>query len=73
MMRTLLLSFSLLLSLAALSAKPRESQEPLNIGSRLELFVDRYLVDRLEGTRLLLHEPRPAGVALKVDRPWKAG
>ncbi len=71
MMRTLLLSFSLLLSLAALSAKPRESQEPLNIGSRLELFVDRFLIDRLEGVRLLLHEPRPAGVALKVDRPWE--
>jgi len=71
MMRTVLLIFSLLLSLAALSAKPRESQEPLDIGSRLELFVDRYLVDRLEGARLLLHEPRSAGVAIKVDRPWE--
>ena len=71
MMRTVLLIFSLLLSLAALSATPRESQEPLDIGSRLELFVDRYLVDRLEGARLLLHEPRSGGVAIKVDRPWE--
>ncbi len=70
-MRTLLFISSLLLSLAALSAKPPEFQEPLDIGSRLELFVDRYLIDRLEGVRLQLHEPRPAGVAIKVDRPWE--
>ena len=71
-MRTLLLVFSLLLSLAALPAKPAESQGSLDIGSRRELFVDRYLIKRLEGARLMLHEPRPAGVAIKVDRPWES-
>jgi len=30
------------------------------IGSRLELFVDRWLIERLEGTHLKLHEPTPA-------------
>ncbi len=35
----------------------------LNIGSRLEPFVDRHLIDRLEGTTLTLHAP------VKVPRP----
>ncbi|MFO0878170.1 MAG: exo-alpha-sialidase [Gemmataceae bacterium] len=30
-----------------------------DIGSRRELFVDRYLIERLENTTLRLHEPRP--------------
>ena len=31
----------------------------VNIGSRLELFVDRHIVDRLEGTGFQLHRPQP--------------
>ena len=45
----------------------------LDIGSRLELFVDHYLIDRLAGVRLKLHEPQPAGIVLKFDRPWEGG
>ena len=32
----------------------------LNIGSRRELFVDRFLIDKLDGLDLKLHEPRPS-------------
>jgi hypothetical protein len=32
--------------------------EVVNIGSRLELFIDRYLIDKLENVQLRLHEPR---------------
>ncbi len=32
----------------------------LNIKSRRELFVDRFLIDKLDGMDLKLHEPRPA-------------
>jgi len=39
---------------AAASANPTETTETLDIGSRLELFVDEYLIDRLEGARLQL-------------------
>jgi hypothetical protein len=42
-----------------------------DIGTRRELFVDTFLIDRLEGARLMLHRPRPAGVALTFDRPWE--
>jgi hypothetical protein len=43
----------------------------LDIGSRLELFVDSYLIDKLDGTSLRLHSPRPAEVAIRFDRPWE--
>ena len=46
-------------------------QEEVKLGARRELFVDYYLIDRLEGARLELHEPRPAEVAIRVDRPWE--
>lgn len=41
------------------------------LGSRLELFVDDYLIERFEGAALKMHEPRPAGVAVRFDRPWE--
>ena len=42
-----------------------------DIGSRREIFVDYYLIDRLAGARLKLHHPRSAEVVLKRDRPWE--
>ena len=44
---------------------------PLNIGNRRELFVDPFLIDRLENVRLKLHEPIPGGVAIQIDKPWE--
>ena len=43
----------------------------LDIGSRLELFVDRYLVERLDGVELKLHSPTPREVAFRFDAPWE--
>ena len=45
--------------------------QPLQIGSRLELFVDDYLIDTIEGLTLQLHSPQPAGRALAFDQPWE--
>jgi len=47
------------------------AEEPAAIGSRRELFVDHYLVDRLEGTRLVLHRPHDEGPVLRFDKPWE--
>ncbi len=44
---------------------------PIEIGGRRELFVDRALIESMRGVELRLHEPRPAGVALRLDRPWE--
>ena len=41
------------------------------ISSRLELFVDNHLIDRLAGTELMLHRPAPQDVSLVFDRPWE--
>ena len=41
------------------------------IGSRLELFVDDWLIDRMSGTSLKLHHPAPQETALDFDRPWE--
>jgi hypothetical protein len=38
-----------------------------DIGSRLELFVDHYLIGRMEGAGLKLHEPRQAEIAINME------
>jgi len=48
------------------------SGEPVDIGSRLELFVDEHLVAGLQGdARLHLHKPEPREVVLVTDAPWE--
>ena len=48
-----------------------ENDNTLHIGSRRELLVDDFLIDRLDNARLVLHHPQPAGTALRFDRPWE--
>ena len=43
----------------------------INIASRRELFVDRYLIESLQNVRLRMHEPRDEGPTLKFDKPWE--
>jgi len=45
--------------------------EVIDIGSRLELFVDDYLIDRITNAKLMLHKPIPQEVALVHDEPWE--
>ena len=63
-----------ILILTALMAAPPaalHAADPIEIGSRRELFVDHHLIDRLEGARLVLHRPQPREVVLKFDQPWE--
>ena len=49
-----------------------KASEPLAIGSRRELFVDRQLIDRLAGTATLrLQHPVPREQVLRHDAPWE--
>lgn len=44
----------------------------LNIGSRLELFIDNYLIDTLTGkAELRLHHPEPKETVMVHDAPWE--
>jgi hypothetical protein len=42
-----------------------------DIGSRLELFVDDWLIERMSGVSLALHPPMPREVAIRFDKPWE--
>jgi hypothetical protein len=65
-----LLIVAILLSSAAASV---QAAEPIAIGSRLELFVDKYLVDRFEGQAALhVHKPAGRNVVLTADKPWES-
>ncbi len=41
-----------------------------DIGSRLELFVDDYLIEEMTGTSLRLHRPVPSETLVDLDTPW---
>jgi len=44
----------------------------INIGSRLELFTDDYIIDTTTGKmQLKLHNPIPQDVAFLCDKPWE--
>lgn len=45
--------------------------EPLDIGSRRELFIDGYLIAKLDGARQVLHRPIPREVVFVHDAPWE--
>mgnify|MGYP002623428361 CR=1 FL=1 len=59
--------FSLLLVTCALRAA-----EPVQIGTRLELFVDDFLIEKVDGdVTQFLHRPEPREVVLVTDEPWE--
>ena len=43
----------------------------LNIGDKRQLFVDRLIIDHLDGVVLRLNEPVSGGVVLRIDKPWE--
>ena len=48
------------------------ADEPFDIGSRLELFVDDYVIDNISGdAKLQLHRPEAKEVVLTTDKPWE--
>ncbi len=62
------MSLSTSLPFLLLLAASLHAADPLRIGSRRELFVDRLLVDEMSGTFLKLHEPTLTGT-VKDARP----
>ena len=46
--------------------------EPVDIGSRRELFVDDHVIEKIEGdARLELQRPVPRKVVLVTEKPWE--
>jgi hypothetical protein len=49
-----------------------DASQLIDIGSRRELFIDNFMIDRLEGkAEQRLHHPVPREVALVHDQPWE--
>jgi hypothetical protein len=63
--------FLLAAALSLTAAEEAGSASTVDIGSRLELFVDDFLIDRMEGVRMKLHEPRSMGTVMVFDQPWE--
>ena len=47
------------------------SPEVLEIGSRVELFVDRHLIDVMDDVELELGQPQPREKVFRFDQPWE--
>jgi hypothetical protein len=47
------------------------SPAAIDIGSRLELFVDDFLIEEMNGLSLLLNHPEPRDVAIVFNKPWE--
>ena len=68
-MRTRLL---LVLFAFVLACSTAWAGDPIEIGSRRELFVDTFLIDRLEGqAQQRLHHPIAREIAIVHDAPWE--
>ena len=48
-----------------------KSPAALDIGRRLELFVDDFLIEQMKGVNLALHRPFAREVAMVHDKPWE--
>ena len=71
-MRTHTASSLLLILLTLTSWSSLVADEPIIIGSRRELFVDRALIAHIDGrAELTLHQPTPREIAITFDQPWE--
>src|SRR5262245_59298490 len=67
--RQVIVALVLLISCSNSNAEP---PAPIDIDSRLELFVDDYFVDRFDGEASRhLHKPRGREIVLEMDKPWE--
>ena len=57
--------------LAWAAEKTAADPGPIALGSRRELFVDHFLIEKMDGVRLMLHRPRDEGPVLRFDKPWE--
>lgn len=65
------LLFTFLLG-GVLSSAALAAPAAIDIGSRRELFVDDFLIERLAGkAELRLHHPQPQELVMVLDEPWE--
>lgn len=45
--------------------------EPLDIGSGRQLFLDDFIIERIDGLKRVMHQPVKRGAVIKPDQPWE--
>lgn len=65
------LRLALIACIVVLSALAFAHANPIALGSRLELFLDDHLIERITGADLRLHPPERREVVLVTDKPWE--
>jgi hypothetical protein len=53
------------------AAATAQGANPVAVGTRRELFVDHYLIEKLDGAQLALGCPHDEGPVVKFDKPWE--
>lgn len=48
-----------------------DKKDIVNICSRLELFIDTFLIEKQNNVQRILHEPKDEGIVLFFDKPWE--
>ena len=63
---------ALIIAAWSLSAVSQASDHsPIEIGSNRQLFVDRYVIDKLMNARVVLHQPIRRELAIRNEHPWE--
>lgn len=58
-------------ALTVIASMVAGEQSPIEIGSRLEPFVDALLIEKMDGAELRMHEPRAEETVLFFNEPWE--
>lgn len=67
----LLLTILTLLPVHSQDKEPASKNPVRDIGSRLEMFIDDWLIQQMKGTSLTLHRPTPREVAIRFNSSWE--
>jgi len=59
-------------AILAVSGQLLAADAVTDIGDRLEIFVDRALIDTMDGATLTLGQSRPEEISLTFDHPWES-
>lgn len=69
---SVLLMSAVVLSLTGLGFMDKTvSDDVISLGNNREIFVDNYLIDKLEGARIIMHHPHDEGIVMNFDNPWE--
>jgi len=66
-----ILLVGVLLITVLMSIIPEGRNDVIELDSHRELFVDHFLIDKLDGTNLVMHNPHDEGEVLQFDKPWE--